>query len=266
MNTSSSVTIDRQYGAILEDRWVPAPRYILRRDRILAQLASQPCGKVLEVGCGAGALLREMADQGHQCTGFEAAESAAAIARQMAGTSSQTRIVGKHSREWDSNYDVLIACEVLEHIEDDTTALREWLKWLRPGGLVIISMPAHMKSWSKRDEWAGHLRRYERADMERLACDAGLKVERLECYGFPLSTFTNWLTNHSLRGRGKAGGAQDAGAATAASGTDRSVDLVYFGMQRSLPGRAVMAMACWMQRLFVRSDFGDGYILFGRKA
>ena len=62
MSTATSanpaLTIDRQYGAVLEGRWVPAPRFVLRRDRVLPLVEGLPAGRVIEVGCGSGALLR----------------------------------------------------------------------------------------------------------------------------------------------------------------------------------------------------------------
>ncbi|WP_343070969.1 class I SAM-dependent methyltransferase [Novosphingobium jiangmenense] len=257
---------DRQYGPMLEGSWVPAPRYVLRRERILAALAARAPGRVLEVGCGAGALLRELADLGHECTGLEAAPAAASVARTMNNGANRTQIVSDPSSDWNEGFDILLAFEVLEHIEQDAQALREWLAWLKPGGLIILSMPAHMRSWSKRDEWAGHVRRYEREDILRLAAEAKVQIELIECYGYPLATFTNWLANKRFRNKEKAGGAADPLAATAASGTDRSVDLAYFGMQQNWLGRFAMTLACWTQRLFLKTDLGDGYIIVASKS
>lgn len=257
---------DRQYGPMLEGSWVPAPRYVLRRARILTALAGHAPGRVLEIGSGAGALLRELADLGHECTGLESAPAAASVARAMTNGAGATQIVSEPASDWQESFDTLLAFEVLEHIERDAQALRQWLTWLKPGGLVMLSMPAHMRSWSRRDEWAGHVRRYERTDIQRLAAESDLCLEVVECYGYPLATFTNWLANKRFRNRDRAGGADDPLAATAASGTDRSVDLAYFGMQQSWLGRLAMALACQIQRIFCRTDFGDGYIIIARKS
>jgi 2-polyprenyl-3-methyl-5-hydroxy-6-metoxy-1,4-benzoquinol methylase len=64
---ATAVTVDRQFGAVLEGRWVPAPRFVLRRDRVLPLTENLPAGRVIEVGCGSGALLREFASRGHEC-------------------------------------------------------------------------------------------------------------------------------------------------------------------------------------------------------
>lgn len=259
------LTVDRQYGAVLEGRWVPAPRFVLRRDRALAAIRDLAPGRVIEVGCGSGALLRELALRGHDCTGIETSPDALGVAARMLAGFPAAHVSDSADPAWQARFDALLSFDVLEHIEDDLSALREWVHWLKPGGTAILSMPAHRSMWSPRDAWIGHYRRYDRADMIALAQAAGLKVERLECYGFPLANVTHWLGNRSMKGQDFAGGAADRAGATAASGTDRTAELKLFGFQRSLPGRVAMAAACLVQRPFLRTDLGDGYLLVATK-
>lgn len=77
--------VDAQYGPLIEGRWVPAPRFVLRRDRVLAATADMPRGVVLEIGCGSGALQREFAPRGHECLGIETSAYARALADEMLG-------------------------------------------------------------------------------------------------------------------------------------------------------------------------------------
>lgn len=260
-----TITMDRQFGAILEGRWVPAPRFVLRRDRILSLVKDLPKGRVIEVGCGSGSVLRDLADSGHQCNGVETSTDAVAVARQLLAPHADAQILDASNPAWDSEFDLLMSFEVLEHIEHDHAALKDWVRWLKPGGKVIVSVPAHMQMWSQRDAWAGHFRRYGKEDLLRLAEAAGLKVERVECYGFPLSNLTHWLGNVSVRGQDHAGGAGDQDGATAASGTDRTTAIKYFGLQRSWWGRLLMAAACQIQKPFLRTRLGDGYLLVASK-
>jgi SAM-dependent methyltransferase len=67
-------------------------------------------------------------------------------------------------------FDMVAAFDVLEHIEDDIGALRAWRALLTPPGHLVITVPAGPELWSRRDDFAGHCRRYSRA---------GLRVERL---------------------------------------------------------------------------------------
>jgi hypothetical protein len=118
-----------------------------------------------------------------------------------------------------------------------------------------------MRMWGVRDVWAGHVRRYSRQDLQRLADGAGLQVERIECNGFPLVNVTNFFANLSVSGKGLAGGGEGQAQATAASGVDRSLHLKLFGLQTSLPGRLIMKAGCLLQRAFLGTDWGDCFVL-----
>lgn len=257
--------IDKQYGALLEGRWVPAPRFVLRRDRVLAAAADLPPGMVIEIGCGSGALLREFAQHGHQCLGVETSAHARALAGEMLQAFPCARVVASLADEPSGPADLLISCEVLEHIEDDRNALAQWVANLRPGGRLILSVPAHIRLWGITDVWAGHVRRYSRTDLLRLAREVGLQVERIECYGFPLSNLTAFLASRSLKGKGLAGGGSSQAQATAASGVDRSVHVKHFGLQTSLLGRGIMKIGCLLQRAFLSTDWGDGLVMIARR-
>ena len=69
----------------------------------------------------------------------------------------------------DAMFDLVCAFEVLEHIEDDVAALREWGAKVRPGGYVMISSPAFPDRFGPFDHFAGHFRRYDRQQFVRPA-------------------------------------------------------------------------------------------------
>ena len=62
---------------------------------------------------------------------------------------------------WQETFDFILAFEVLEHIEDDVSALREWWNGVKFPGHRLLSVPAHPERWNASDEWEGHFRRYE---------------------------------------------------------------------------------------------------------
>ncbi len=78
----------------------------------------------------------------------------------------------------DTTFDVVAAFDVVEHCEDDRRAMTELARVLRPGGRLLLSVPAYAWAWSDHDVRAGHHRRYTRRDLERLVRAAGLDVER----------------------------------------------------------------------------------------
>ena len=78
-----------------------------------------------------------------------------------------------------SEYDLITAFDVLEHIEDDHAAAAELSRVLRPGGRALIAVPCDMALWSPHDEAVGHVRRYNGSRLEELMTKAGFVVDRL---------------------------------------------------------------------------------------
>ncbi len=256
----SDVVVDTEFGASLPGVWVPAPRYLMRRHRVLQNTKTLAPGSLVEVGCGAGALLHDFVRMGFACRGVEASTDALAVARRMhSGTG--TDITQAPDPTWHECFDYLLSCEVLEHINDDAAALKQWVGWLKPGGTAVLSVPAHQWLWGKSDEWAGHFRRYARAQFEELVSRSGLLVDRVECYGFPVLVVTRSVRNWIARRSVLASREQN----TARSGVDRSLEVKMYGLQRSLPLRAALRATQYTQDRFLQTDLGEGYLIVARK-
>jgi SAM-dependent methyltransferase len=139
--------------------------------------ASTDKTRLLDAGCGAGALLAELAGRGH-AVGIDVAASAIAItARRGPHTLVQADARDLPFRA--DAFDAVMLCDVLEHIDDDKQALLEAARVLRPGGVVIMTLPALNLLWSNHDEALGHRRRYHPADIRRMLRDAELSVEKM---------------------------------------------------------------------------------------
>jgi len=136
-----------------EKGWVPAPRYVLRRDRVLKLLEPFPRGQLLEIGCGAGALLYDLSAMGFLVEAVEISSSARAIARYINQGSPRVIIHQDIQNIWKQIFDYILAFEVLEHIEDDIGAVRQWWHWVKPDGHLLVSVPAHPERWNATDEW-----------------------------------------------------------------------------------------------------------------
>lgn len=80
-----------------------------------------------------------------------------------------------------------MAFEVLEHVEDGQSCLKEWWNILNGDGKLLISVPAHQSRWGENDVVAGHYRRYERAGMSNLLMSAGYAIQYFWNYAYPLS-------------------------------------------------------------------------------
>ncbi|MFC7666772.1 class I SAM-dependent methyltransferase [Hymenobacter humi] len=77
-----------------------------------------------------------------------------------------------------ARFDVVIASDVLEHIEDEAKALSEWNRVLKPGGQLLVFVPAHAYLWSEHDVVNHHFRRYSRQGLVAALARAGLRVRR----------------------------------------------------------------------------------------
>jgi SAM-dependent methyltransferase len=76
----------------------------------------------------------------------------------------------------DSTADIVTALDVIEHVEDDHRAVREMTRVMKPGGVLVITVPAFQELWSDWDEALHHYRRYRRAGLERCLQGANMDI------------------------------------------------------------------------------------------
>jgi SAM-dependent methyltransferase len=250
--------------------WVPAPSYILRRSAVLFMLRHAKPGRVLEIGCGSGALLYDLHRRGFTGIGIERSTRALEIAGQLLarvnGISIRSSMPAKNEQ-----FDYLMAFEVLEHIEDDVATLSAWREYLRPGGVLMLSVPARMELWGSSDVWAGHFRRYELEELHHKVNNAGFHIDRVACYGWPLSNVVEPIraaVNHlRVRDSEKLGHnpLSDKRKQTDASGIQRDIEARLYPLYSLWPGRIGFQFFGVLQRRFFARERGRGYILMGRK-
>ena len=94
--------------------------------------------------------------------------------------------------------DYIYTLNVLEHIDDDAEILIQLYKRLRPGGHLVVYVPAFPCLYSAMDKMVGHRRRYTRSDLEKLVQATGFHVDRAEyvdCLGFLATLVYKWFGN-----------------------------------------------------------------------
>lgn len=150
------------------------------RRRVLAEvLASLPLPdqpRILDAGCGGGGQLPALARLG-EVTGVELAAEAAEVARARGAGTVLEGTVERLPFDY-ASFDLITSLDVIEHTDDDVLALRELLRVIRPGGWLVLTVPAYPRLWSRHDELNHHRRRYTRATLLRATAAAGWAPRR----------------------------------------------------------------------------------------
>jgi len=167
-------------------RQEPTSFWFRSRNRLVIQLINHyfpAAGSVLEVGCGTGYVLSGMRD---------------AMPRvRLAGSELYTAGLGYAAHRlpgvslyqmdcrripFDSEFDVVCAFDVLEHVDEDEAALTSMFRAVHPGGGIIVSVPQHPWLWSAGDDFAHHKRRYRRDELKKKLAVAGFEILRVTSF------------------------------------------------------------------------------------
>lgn len=166
--------------------WFAGRRRLLAR--VIAELDLAKDARVLDVGSGTGTNLRLLGELGFiDFGGVDRSERAIRFCAEK-GLGHVELGDARALPDDDRSVDLLIATDIVEHVEDDAAALREFRRVLKPGGRVILTVPAFPSLWGLQDVVSHHQRRYRRDDF----------VARIEAAG--LVTRTSFHFNYLLFG------------------------------------------------------------------
>lgn len=139
---------------------------------------------IVDVGCGAGGNLTMLQQYG-KVVGMDISLTALSLCRRRwNGALLGGDITQLPFRT--NSVDVITALDVLEHVRDDITALRECWRVLKPGGCIIITVPSLRSLWSVHDVALRHHRRYSRAELGAKIARAGFVIDKLSFAICPL--------------------------------------------------------------------------------
>jgi len=171
------LTYEAKYHQLEEQHWWFAGR----RDAVydLIQRIQLPAtAAILEIGCSGGPLMQRLRAAGYtDLTGIDVSAPAIELA-QARGVPNVSVMDGAALEFADTRFDLVIASDVLEHIENEAKALSEWTRVLKPGGQMLVFVPAHSYLWSEHDVVNHHFRRYSRAGLVAALIRAGLRPSR----------------------------------------------------------------------------------------
>ena len=133
---------------------------------------------ILEIGCGTGHNLAMLGEFG-KVDALELDEEARGLAEQRLGRQVMSSPLPELSGVAEKHYDLIGAFDVIEHIDDDRAALASIASRLKPGGQLVLTVPAHQWMWSAHDVVNHHKRRYSKAVLRKLIEESPLRPDRI---------------------------------------------------------------------------------------
>lgn len=162
---------------------------------LLRRLGLEPPARILDVGCGWGVTLESLEKRGYEVIGMDISR------RTLEKLDRPGRVLFEAdlTRSIEGNVclsDGVLALDVIEHIDDDRAAVERLGSLVRPGGVLVVSVPALPDMFSEFDAVQGHRRRYLPDTLRSAFADTGLDLERIFWWG-------RWLVPTLRRQRSK---------------------------------------------------------------
>jgi len=233
------------------------PAFIARTHLIAQEFRRLRPRSMVDIGCGRGHVTVVAARHARTVYAADLASNAVAETRRRLAFHADAHVActDPFSGDWPGcapppeAFEVALLSEVLEHIDDDVEMLKSVHGLVARNGRLVITVPAHMALWTQWDVVAGHVRRYERAELLAKLTQAGFAPERVRTWGFPV---TGWLAIRGARLRGE----------RVQSRTREIPSLVARTMPVFVPAFKACARA---ESVFSRTDRGAGYVVVARK-
>jgi SAM-dependent methyltransferase len=161
--------------------------YKTKRDIVLMLINAIALTKessIVDFGCGTGVILASL-EEYQNLTGIDFSPIAIDFCRKrFTGRLIQASL--SDDLKLDYKYDIGVALDVVEHLQDDFKALINMKNTLQPKGTLILTVPAFKSLWTKHDDNCHHFRRYTLNGLKEIVQRAGFKVEYISYYNFIL--------------------------------------------------------------------------------
>lgn len=175
--------LERMYR-LEDDYW-----WFVGRRRLVHSLVQRygpPDPMILDAGCGTGGTMDYLRPLG-SVYGADLSLDALQFCRSR-GHQALLQCRAESIAARGDSFDVVVASDLLEHLPDDAAGVQEAFRVTKPGGIVVITVPAYQWLWSEHDEALSHLRRYSKRELRGLLEQAGADVVKLTyavCLVFP---------------------------------------------------------------------------------
>jgi SAM-dependent methyltransferase len=169
----------------LEDRhWWFVSRQRIILDLLTRQLKLSAHARILDVGCGTGAVLADLSKR-YEAYGTDTSELAVEYCRKR-GLANVYRCELEGFPLEQLRFDLVTLLDVIEHVDDDVRMLRGASDRLAPGGRILVTVPAYQFLWGPHDVANHHKRRYTRDSLKRTMQSSGLTIEKISYMNFLL--------------------------------------------------------------------------------
>lgn len=209
--------------------------YRERRHLLAQEVRGLRPGTALDVGAAGGGNTRVLRALGWNAVALEYGAEGAGVARDRGLAT--LRADATRLPVADGSLDLVVAFDVLEHLDDDDAAVREVYRALRPGGHFIIAVPCDPALWSAHDEAVGHVRRYTRPTLTSLLVRGGFALGPMRSWNVLLRPVVQ------LRRRFSTGSDLDELSPLVNSGLRGVITAERYLPVRSLPGVSLLVTA-----------------------
>jgi SAM-dependent methyltransferase len=147
---------------------------------------------VLDAGCGTGGMILRLRalEPAWRWSGIDFMPLACELARRRCGPDVEVRVASVTALPFaDASFDAVVSADVICQVDNPAVAVAEFFRVLRPGGTVVINVPAYMWMWSYHDDSCQTKRRYTRPEVAALFRGAGFvpgRLTHLNAIPFPL--------------------------------------------------------------------------------
>lgn len=188
----------KNYFEVEKNHWLMRVRRMIVRDTLSRYIDRKPKTiKVLDFGCGSGIFVEELANARYHSYGVDISEEAVKFGKLQGRKNLE--VLDSHKVNFpDNTFDAVVTLDVLEHLEDEEWALKEMERILKPGGVLVVMVPAYMFLWGIQDEVAHHYRRYTRSGLlgkiQEVTTLHTVRVSYFNTFLFPPIAFVRLLS------------------------------------------------------------------------
>lgn len=176
------IEYEKRYHEVETENWW----FVSRRSYLLGLLKEVPKDSViLDIGCSSGIFLKELELQGFKMENLFGIDISERAIENCKNNGIQNAFVMDAQKiDLPVKFDIIIASDCLEHLQDDSEAIRNWHELLKIGGMLYVFVPAFQSLWSSHDEVNMHFRRYTNKELKDKLISEKLTVLKSSYWNF----------------------------------------------------------------------------------